>query len=84
MIEAQIFYRLDDSNKAGKRAMISVLYHDEIDAHNPLFEQFAWDVLNGHGKYEGTDNKLDLNYLFLTPEPSACPGTAPAPTIKFD
>jgi len=30
--------------------MIAVMFHEEIDAKNSLFETFAWDVLNGYGK----------------------------------
>lgn len=30
--------------------MISVLFHEEVGAKNPLFEAFAWDLLNGNGK----------------------------------
>ena len=64
--------------------MISVLYHDEVDAHNPIFEKFAWDTLNGYGKYEGAGNELDLSFLFTEPVPSKCPGTSAVPEIKFD
>jgi len=30
--------------------MIAVLFHEEVGAKNPLFETFAWDLLNGNGK----------------------------------
>lgn len=62
--------------------MISVMQHEEVDVKNPVMETFAWDVLNGTGKYEG-DNAIDLAGLFAETKGPVCPG-APAPTIKFD
>lgn len=49
-MEAQILYRSDDPKKAGKKAIVSALFHREIDAKNELLEKFVWDVLSGHGE----------------------------------
>lgn len=64
-IEAQIIYKSDDITKAGKKAMISILFHDEIGEKNPFMESFAFDMLNGYAKYEGSQG-LDLSTLFDT------------------
>jgi len=68
-IEAQIIYKSDDVTKAGKKAMISILFHDEIGEKNPFMESFAFDMLNGYAKYEGSQG-LDLSTLFDTNESS--------------
>lgn len=82
-LEAQIFYRSDDLSKAGKKAMISVLFHEEVGVKNPLFEQFAWDLLNGNGKYEG-DKALNLEHLFSEKKKESECEQEMGATIKFD
>jgi len=47
-LEAQIIWRSDDPSKAGKKAIVSVLFHVEVDAKNPVLETFIWDLQNGH------------------------------------
>lgn len=62
-IEAQIIYKSDDVTKAGKKAMVSVLFHSEVGEKNKYMEAFAFDMLNGYNLYEG-DKALDLTWLF--------------------
>jgi len=69
--------------KAGKQAMISVLFHEEVGAKNPLFETFAWDLLNGNGKYEG-DKGLDMSNLFSEVKKDDGCDTQVNAAIKFD
>jgi len=43
--------------------MISVLFHEEVGHKNQFFEEFAWDLLNGNGKYNGSKG-LSLEQMF--------------------
>jgi hypothetical protein len=63
-LEAQIIYRSDDPLKAGKKAMVSVLFHVEVDSKNPVLETFVWDLTNGHNEYTG-DAGIDLTKMFV-------------------
>ena len=82
-IEAQIFYKSDDSTKAGKKAMISLLFHEDVGVKNSVFETFAWDLLNGNGKYE-KENAIDLTNLFEEKKEGKDDGCENTATIKFD
>jgi len=63
-LEAQIIFKSDDPTKAGKKAIISVLFHTEVDEKNPVLERFIWDLPNGHNEYKG-DGAIDLSKLFV-------------------
>jgi hypothetical protein len=62
--------------------MIAVLFHEEVGVKNPVFETFAWDCLNGNGKYEG-DKAINLEGLFSDKVVEGCDG-GPGGTVKFD
>lgn len=49
-MEAQVMYKSDDPDKAGKKAIVSSLFHREVAEKNELLELFVWDVLAGHGE----------------------------------
>jgi carbonic anhydrase len=59
----QVLFKSADPNRAGKNAIISVLYKDDVGVKNPAFESFAFDMLSGHGKYTG-DAGIDISKLF--------------------
>lgn len=63
-LEAQIIWRSDDPSKAGKKAVVSVLFHVEVDQKNPVLETFVWDLQNGHNEYTG-DAGIDLGKMFV-------------------
>jgi len=62
-LEMQVLFKSADPNRAGKNAIISVLYKDDVGVKNPAFEVFAFDMLSGHGKYTG-DAGIDISKLF--------------------
>lgn len=49
-LEAQVLFKSADPNRAGKNAIVSILYKDDVGVKNPAFETFAFDMLSGHGK----------------------------------
>jgi hypothetical protein len=67
-------YKSSDPYKAGKNAIVSVLFKDDVGVKNPVMESFAFDMLSGHGKYTG-DAGLDITKLFhdkdYKPDPMA-------------
>lgn len=62
-LEAQVLFKSADPNKAGKNAIISVLFKDDVGVKNPALETFAFDMLSGHGTYKG-DAGIDITLLF--------------------
>ena len=62
--------------------MICIMQYEEVNAKNPVLEAFAWNILNGTGKYEG-DNEIDLIGLFVETKCPVYPN-APSATIKSD
>lgn len=62
-LEAQVLFKSADPNRAGKNAIISVLFKDDVGVKNQAFETFAFDMLSGHGLYKG-DAGIDISKLF--------------------
>jgi hypothetical protein len=63
-LEAQIMFKSDDASRAGKRAMVSVLFHVEVDERNPVLEQFIWNMTDGYMDMSGPGG-LDLSKMFV-------------------
>jgi len=48
-LEAQVLFKSADPNRAGKNAIISILFKDDVGVKNQALETFAFDMLSGHG-----------------------------------
>lgn len=68
--------------KAGKKAMVSVLFHVEVDEKNPVLETFIWDMQNGHNEYTG-DAGIDLSKMFVDKNADKN-AVKLSPAVKFD
>jgi len=59
---------LSKNVNAGKKAIVSVLFSEEIGAKNPVLDVFVWDMLNGHNTYNG-DAGIDIGKMFVDKTP---------------
>jgi carbonic anhydrase len=63
-LEAQVMFKSSDPAMAGKNAIVSVLFSDDVGVKNEALEIFTFDMLNGHGVYK-EDAGIDITKLFL-------------------
>lgn len=44
------FNALTTQLRQAKKAIVSALFHVEVDEKNPVLETFVWDLQNGHNE----------------------------------